>query len=303
MKYRINKLAFLIFFAGLFITACDKVDNPVILINEQDIPLDEKNFISDTILVTQKQVFLEDFTGHTCTNCPTAAITAHGWIEDYDHRLVIIGIHAGNFAAVGDDPYTTDFTCPTSVELFNFYEVSGNPSGMINRVEHDQGVVLPFFGVGEWWLTAVESELAKDNLIDLKVINDYSPEDNAVKVSTYATFNQQLEGKFKLVIFIVEDHIISAQKNDNPDLPGAPDDDDWLDYEHRNVLRDALNGTFGTYISADGTILQGEEYFAENYYIIDDEWVTANCNIIAFIFHEESQEIIQVAELGIKTEE
>ena len=298
MKNRLVIFVILLSFTGLLWTACDKIDNPLLVVNEQDIPLDlDTNFIADSVIISQKQVLIEDFTGHTCSNCPTAAITAHGWIEEFDHRLIIYSVHAGNFAKPADEPYTNDFRCETGDELFNFFNVQGNPSALINRVESNGNLVLPFFG--EIWRNAVESEMQKESLIDLKIVNAYFPKSNAIKIYTYATFNQQIEGKFKLVIYIAEDHIIAPQQNDNDDY-GEENVPDWLDYEHNNVLRDAVNGTHGTYISEDGIITEGEEYAAENYYEINDDWVAANCNIIVFIYHEDSQEILQAAELGIK---
>ena len=301
MKNKILSIIVLITFSGFIWTACDKIDNPLIVVNEQDIPLDlDTNFIADSVIVSQKQVLLEDFTGHKCINCPTAAITAHGWIEEFNDRLIIYSIHAGNWAEPADAPYTADFRCETGDELYNYYDTPNNPSALINRVEYNGNIILYYIS-GDWE-PAVGIEMAKENVIDLKVINEYYTENNAIYIKTYATFKQQLEGKFKIVIYIVEDNIISPQRNNNHDLPGAPDDNDWLDYNHRNVLRDAVNGTHGTYLSIDGTITEGEEYAAVNFYEINEEWVTANCNIIVYIYDEESQEILQVAELGIKTE-
>ena len=34
----------------------------------------------------------------------------------------------------------------------------------------------------------------------------------------------------------------------------------------------------------------------------DEEWVVENCNVIAYIIHEETGEVLQVAELGIEIE-
>jgi len=301
MKYRLVFIAVLASFTGLLWTACDKIDDPLKVANEQNIPLDlDTNFIADSVIVNLKQVLIEDFTGHTCNNCPTAAITAHGWIDEFEHRLIIYAIHAGAFAEPGDEPYTADFRCETGNELFSFFDVQANPSALINRVESNGNLVIPFFG--DWWRDAVEFEMEKENIIDMKIVNSFFPDNNTVKISISSTFKQQLEGKFKIVVYIVEDNIISPQVNGNHDLDGAPDDDNWLDYNHRNVLRDAVNGTFGSYLSTDGTITQGEEYTDENFYEINQEWVTANCNIIVFIYNEESQEILQSAELGIKTE-
>jgi hypothetical protein len=52
-------------------------------------------------------------------------------------------------------------------------------------------------------------------------------------------------------------------------------------------------------------MVQGETYYNQFYYELDKPWVndTADFNIISYIFEEASDNILQVAELGIKTEE
>jgi len=281
-------------------TACDKIDNPVEIVNVQNIPenINDTLFFTDSVMVTQKQVLLEDFTGHKCVNCPEAAFAAHQWAEDFNHRLVIYAIHAG-YQAEPDETglYTTDFRCPTGDELFNYFNQPFNPSAPVDRVEYNGNLILYYIGGG--WEAAVNTEMAKENVINMKVKNTYYPNKKSVLINISSTILQPLEGKYKIVVYIVEDHIIAAQKNNTPDIGPEPD---WEDYDHRNVLRDAVNGTFGNYISNDGTIAEGETYSNEFYYTINDEWLTdtTDLNIIVYIFNEESGEILQVAELEVK---
>ena len=96
---------------GFVWMACDKIDEPLSLIGEEDIPqnIGDTVFFIDSTIVLHKQVLLEDFTGHKCVNCPEWAIFAHELADDLNHKLVIIGIHAGWYAtpdATGD--FTAD---------------------------------------------------------------------------------------------------------------------------------------------------------------------------------------------------
>jgi hypothetical protein len=46
-----------------------------------------------------KKVLVEDYTGHTCGNCPAAARMLNDTIKPlYGDRLIVLGIHAGYFA-------------------------------------------------------------------------------------------------------------------------------------------------------------------------------------------------------------
>ena len=70
-------------------------------------------------------------------------------------------------------------------------------------------------------------------------------------------------------------------------------------------MRDGITSTFGEYVSEDGTLELGKNYYNLFYYELDKPWVsdTADYNIITYIVNEVNDEIIQVAELGIKMEE
>lgn len=299
MKY----LSFLIITAvitAMMIISCDKVEEPLVLVNEQDIPQDlDTNYYVDSVIVTEKHVLLEDFTGHKCVNCAEAAITAHEWAEDNGHKLIIYGVHSGYYATPDETGlYTMDFTCEVGDEIFNSYSITGWPAATVDRVEYNGHEILSF-ETGEWE-AVVNQELAKESVIDMTLKNYYFYEDNELLVEVSSTFLQQLDDKYYLVVLIAEDHIIAPQKNNEPSIGPSPD---WEDYEHRNVLRDGLSGAFGEYITAGGAIVQGETYTTQFYYELNEDWVTENCNIIAYIYEETSGDILQVAELGIKTVE
>jgi hypothetical protein len=291
---------FLLGTINLFLFAsCDTIDEPLIIIDEQyttDGFLDDLYFI-DSVYITEKQVLLEDFTGHKCVNCPEAALAAHSLSEDLNHKLIIYSVHAGFYAlpdSTGD--YTADYRCPAGDELYNHFQTFANPIGLINRVKFNGALLI---GAGNWE-TAVLLELEKENTVDLKVRNIFYPELNKVQINVVSKFHITSSDHYKLVVYIVEDGIISPQKNNNPSIGPSPN---WIDYEHHNILRGAINSTFGGFISIDGAVEMGKEYYNQFIFELSPVWVTANCNIIAYVYSVESQEILQVAELGIKTSE
>ena len=295
---RITYLFILSILFGAVWMSCDKIDEPLQLIDEEDIPqnLDDTVFFVDSAIVMHKQVLLEDYTGHKCVNCPEWAIFAHGLAEDLDHKLVIIGIHAGWYAtpdATGD--YTADLTTVAGEELYTDFQIFANPMGMINRVEYNGSLqILP-----NNWEIVVDEQLAVEPTVGFTVKNKYYPKLNTVLINVDAVALTDIAGKYKLCVSITEDHVVSPQKNNNAAVGPTPD---WLDYEHNSLLRDAINTTYGVYISTTGEMIAGEIYNKEYVYKIDESWVTANCNIVVYLYNEETWEVAQVAELGIKTE-
>ena len=58
-----------------------------------------------------QKILIEDFTGHTCQNCPEAAEELHTIQSNYPSQVIGIAIHAGFFAEPenNDTSFTTDF--------------------------------------------------------------------------------------------------------------------------------------------------------------------------------------------------
>jgi hypothetical protein len=299
MKFKISPVFFLA--AAIFIlwTACDEIDEPIVIVSEQystDGYLDTLYYI-DSVSITTKQVLLEDFTGHKCVNCPEAALAAQDLAESLDNRLVIYSVHAGYYAEPdASGYYTADYRCPVSEQLYNDFQAFANPIGLINRVVYNGSRLV---GAGNWE-TVVMQELAKPNRTELTVRNIYYPNLGKVQTDVYIRFLLPEEDKFTLVMFIAEAGIVSPQKNNNPAIGPSPD---WLDYEHHNILRGSLNAAYGGYFTEDGTVNQNEDYHSQFIFTPDTTWVTANCRIMSYILNETSGEVYQVAEAGIKVSE
>ncbi len=297
----VERLVLLPVFVLLVFTSCDKIDEPVIIIDEQNITdgLLDDNFIMDSVTVTRKQVLLEDFTGHKCVNCPEAALAAQALAEELNHKLVIYSIHAGYYAEpdqTGD--FTADYRCPEGNQLDAEFNVQANPTGLINRVVYNGSILV---GAGNWE-AAVKDELEKVNSVDLKVRNIYYPDLNKTQISVFTRFHAPSTDKYMLVVYLVEGKIVSPQKNNNEGIGPTPV---WLLYEHHNILRTSINTTFGGPVTTDETVEVNKEY--SNHFIVDlsqypEDWIIGNCNLIAYVYNDETKEILQVAELAIKTE-
>ena len=105
-------------------TQCDVIDQPF-----------NGNVIDTTSTTQQRNVLIEDFTGHRCKNCPKASkkieelVTAFG-----SDRIIGLAIHAGpgNFTSTNAD-YPTDFTTLEGKQIQNFFGTNALPVGMVNR--------------------------------------------------------------------------------------------------------------------------------------------------------------------------
>ena len=170
-----RSLAF-IFVASTVFFSCDYVENPI---PESTGNLDWNLYPFDTTsnpypwptfsanTNTLRNVLLEDYTGHTCTNCPGAADIAHQLELDYPDRLFLASIHAspsGSFQAVQPPEFTIDFTTQAGntyvSEMDGFL---GNPLGTINRQE--TSIFSSVWFLDSDWGSTVSNEVSNAPLL------------------------------------------------------------------------------------------------------------------------------------------
>ncbi|MGZ4090555.1 MAG: hypothetical protein ACXVNO_07530, partial [Bacteroidia bacterium] len=148
--------------------SCDKVKEPL---PKKNIAVGT-NFItySNSMRSNYRKVFLEDYTGHTCGNCPAAAIVSENLSEQYKDSLVAIAVHAGFFSKINSPDYLTSFTCTpgNDWDAASGFGISaaGNPNGMIDRRNFPgDGLILK----ETKWPTCVPIELKRPFMVKLDV--------------------------------------------------------------------------------------------------------------------------------------
>jgi hypothetical protein len=259
-----------------------------------DSPSQDTNYVFEFLTnQTEKRVLLEIFTGHKCVNSPEWLLFAQELADELDNRLIITALHAGYYAlpdATGY--YTADLTTLMGEQLHTDFLIFACPIGMVNRTTYNSNMqILPVY-----WENMISTQLAIEPVAELSLESIFYPEYCNIEINVGALALTELDGKYKLCVFVTENNFISPQKNNNPNVGPSPD---WLDFEHQNLLRGSINGTYGEYISATGFMISGEVYHKEYLYTIDEAWVAENCNVIAYLYNEDTWEIIQVVEKAV----
>jgi hypothetical protein len=238
----------------------------------------------DTIAAVRK-VLLEDYTGHTCVNCPAAAITARSLEELHEGKLVVMAVHAGYFAEPGAGEYALDLTTQAGNDWNSEFAPSLYPSGMVDRKLFDGVRIL---GPGKWG-NSIDQVIALPPDVQMKITNQYDPGSRRVISTVYNRFITPLTGEYTLTVCILEDSIIGAQKNSNPNIGPSPN---WYGYVFNDVLRGSLNGSFGEVLTTSPDIKL--TYLGRYSSKIDTSFVAKNCWILAFVSNSATREIIQV---------
>ena len=265
-------------FTLLFMTpSCDVIDQPF------------KGNIQDTTSTQQQRnVLIEDFTGHRCKNCPKASKAIEALVDAYGSRIIGLAIHAGpgNFTNTNAD-YPADFTTPEGKAIQNFFGTNFLPVGMVNRENWTAS------GNGHWsaysnWPTL--SAEAVDSTLRIALEASASVNNGNLEVSAQGLPQMGLLHDLNIAVLIKESNIVSPQL--------MPDDTRDSNYVHMNVLRDYMTDTwgesFGTSPMLPGDTLSGNYSIAWN-----TDWVQSNAAVVVYVFNPTNYRILQVIEVPI----
>ena len=109
----------------LYLASCDYISVPK-----------PNAIISDTgttVKIHVRKILLEDYTGHKCSPCPGASEFAQDSLKhEYGDKLIIISIHASNFALpYPGTNYAADYRTTAGNAFFSStqFGISNTPSG------------------------------------------------------------------------------------------------------------------------------------------------------------------------------
>lgn len=276
------KLSIFLFAAVILIsaTACDVIDNPV---QSPVVPV-------DTTSKVKQNVLLEDYTGHTCGNCPEAAELATQIQNTYGKdRVIVVGVHAGPFAKVVLPDYPMNFNTAAGTDLDNTFRVSraGNPNGFVNRVARNGKIIL---GKDQWAEVTTEL-LAQTPRVGLKETHSWDAVSKTLSVTVDVNYLTNGTPDYHLVGLLTESKIIS----DQTDYRKNPSH--IKDYEFEHVMRASmLNGTWGEQLSTSA-VAAGTTLKKTFTYTFPDgvTWVPSNCEIVIYVHqHDTTKEVVQV---------
>ena len=271
-----NIRALLIVLLVFGLVSCDKIEPPYM--NEIDNHNDD-----DTEVV--RKILLEEFTGHLCPNCPAGKEVSEELKGIYGNRIVVMSIHTGIFARPIPDGFENDYRTAEGGAIATAFGVNQYPVGMVNRKNFDGSVVLS----PSAWGSAVAEIIEEEPPLRIQIQNSYNSSNRYLEVSLNTTILIEQEGQYFLSVFLLEDGMISPQKTDNEtDYP----DGIIYDYEHNNVLRAAINSTWGEKLTDEG-LMSGETYSKTYSINIDADWDHSNCKVVAFVYNGDSMEVIQ----------
>lgn len=274
--------------------SCDKVDAPYSTVNSN---IDTVSFPPPNYSINNsapRKVLVEDYTGHTCGNCPDGAVILHNLVSS-NSNIIGLAVHCGvTFAAPAPPKYPLDWRTEAGTAFDNDFGVSsaGQPNGMINRKEIN-GSRIHFYNV---WANEANNILSADPIADVELkIKPYFVEGTR-KLTAYvhAGFIENINAEVKLGLYLVEDSIVAPQKWYGQSLP-----QDYVEfYVHDHMLRKNVSPIWGVSLGSDNTA--GKIVRNQWSLTLAPEYNATHVKLLAVAFNASNKEIIQVEEIHIK---
>lgn len=266
------------------IIACDEIDPPY-----EETPTPGP---VDTLPV--HKVLLEDFTGHTCGNCPYAAQEALNIANapKYAGKIVIVSTHIGFFAEPANSGlFTYDFRTQAGNEIDQQFQIDarGLPKGMINRNNFTfPDPILNYTS----WSTAVDSAVKMPADLKIEIEKEYNENTRALNATINLTYYNEGNKDHQLVVYLLEDSIVKPQRFYNPDR-------DEPSFVHRHVLRGAFNSSLGDPLTVNAIIQPGTKFSKSYVKTLNADWDEKHCSIVAFVHDIQTKKVLQVEELHV----
>ena len=239
-------------------------------------------------------MLVEEFSGARCPNCPQGTQELDNLKSIYQEQLVIVTVHAGDFAFTYPES-KFDFTTDGGDEIL---ELLGNPIGypsaVINRKRDQSSSSYQVFS--SKWSTLISSALAVDPVVELTLDVLYDVNTRELQAEIAVVPLEDLEGSISIVVLIKEDELI------DPQADRAVPSGVVMEYNHHNVLRTVLS-------SADGDLLATNPRFLERVekpysFIVPQHpewWKAEDLELVAFVLNEQG-EVLQATEKAVVAE-
>ena len=247
---------------------------------------------SQTIVSTDtenKKVILEEFTGIYCTYCPDGHAIANAIKAENPEDVFIINIHTGGYAEPNPAINDPDFRTPFGEAIANQSNLTGYPSGTVNRELFSSLTMNGGTAMGRGgWTTAASQVLSQSAYVNVGVEATINVQNNEITVHVEGYYTGDSPQNTNYL------NVVLTQNNTlGPQTGGGM----GSDYNHNHRLVHMLTGQWGEVISTTSAGSFIDQTFT---YTIPSDYngidvVLPEINVIAFIT-ETQQKIISGAE-------
>lgn len=257
---------------------------------------------SATTASTERNVLIDDFTGHNCQYCPAAATVAHDLHSQFPQRVFISSVHSSPTGITGfqavNAQYPVDFTNPQALELGQYFGglptsgFFGNPSVSSNRVPYPGGTEI-FFPAGVLG-NMVNNTLSSTLKVALQTkVNYYNQTKGAFIHTEVELLDNSLANNVAMTIILQQDSLVAPQNVNGTYTPN---------YIHRDIhLGHITNSLWGVTLT-DAMKKENGKYYLDFSYEVPNvltlsgapDHQAGNMHLLIYIYDKTTFEIYQV---------
>ena len=243
---------------------------------------------------TLRNVLIEDFTGHRCSNCPNAANLLHNLENANPNRVFGAALHTSALGITDfqetNSAFPTVFYNDDAIAIGTFFGAipgttfQGNPHGAVNRILTGSDNTSP----APTWTSKTNTALATALKINMQSVANYFPSTRGLFIHTeIEKLDNSLSNELGQVIYLVEDSLVAPQL--------MPDQSTNQTYVHRDIMRACIGGIFGRTIKATDLDVNGSgKYYLNASYRLPDVYTAEKMHLIIYVYDKTTYEIYQV---------
>lgn len=247
-----------------------------------------------------RKVLVEDYTGHKCGNCPTAADVLKALESQFPGKVIPLAIHAGFFANTNLTTYPTNFktTAGTAYDTQFGVSLAGNPNGLINRVGYGTGSFIKAYSV---WGGEIAQQITQAAKFEIKIKNTFNTITSSLNTDITVKSLAGNSGNYKLVVLLTQDSIIAEQLDYRLPIGSQT----VTNYEFNHVLRGAINSEWGDPIFTTAANLNDSIVKSYTNFAVNPTYNASKCHVIAYVYNADSAsptyyEVLQAEEEKVK---
>ncbi len=324
-----KKLIILTAVLAIVIASCDKVKNtdpPSAISSTLDWDLypdgDSAHYVAQGLWPTftansntQRNVLIEDFTGHQCPNSPSQTGLMQQLIATNPTRIYGMAIHTGPSGLTvfqeTSAAFPTILYCDAGLEIGTYFgqdipnsAFAGNSAFCVNRMLANSQFTS---NAGSIMTNKANASLASTLKINIQAVTNYFPSTRGLFLHTEVDkLDASITSDLGIVVCLVEDSLIARQTvlaNPTWDPDGTPGDPDLSHsdginetFTHRDILRGCIDGrTFGKVLTSSDLGTNGK-YFVSYSYHLPNQYNADNMKLYIYVIDKTTQEIYQVIE-------
>ena len=244
------------------LSSCDSVDE-----SDRYIPVERQE--------AKRVVLIEEFTGMSCTNCPTGHEIVHDLLEIYQESVIPVSIHSGPPEYTLDPTHRLVLDTPAGQEYYKSVGSPALPAAVINK---ETPVLQPTN-----WATEVARLISIPTPLTMSAEASLSGDKKTIDITVDMTSIDNVNGK--LQVWVLENGIVGYQLDHGSHI---------LDYVHNHVLRAVVNGLWGEDVSLAENVPAQISYTQE----MSADWVPENTYIVAFVYNDKG--VVQATQCKIE---